>query len=236
VRWPLLLVVLAACGGKKPSGDGWTERPTEPTSRESGELTVTVELPDGLVLTTDNGYDLQWTGVELGDPRGYVLVGSGPVSLTLERALDDLGMIETEAKILRKRAIDGGYLITQTSQTFVRTTGWTELGGLNVTCDSALAAAGDVERAADWTEKVCLSVKITGAPAADGGPALDGLSTDQLGDLVNAGAFEGSTRIYSLAERYRAAKLLAVRLGLPADTPVEQVVDHFLGTPPSPSE
>jgi hypothetical protein len=232
VRWALLLLSLAACGSKKSSGDGWTERPTRPVSRQSGDFTVTVELPDGLELTTENGYDLQWTGVELGDPRGYVLIGAGPISLTLDRALDDLGMIESEAKVLRKRALDDGYLITQTSEAFVRTTRWSQLGGLNITCDSGLAAAGDFEGAADFTEKVCLSVEVAGAPAAEGGPALESLSTSQLGDLVNAGAFEGSTRIYSLPERYQAARLLAGRLGLPADAPVETIVDRFLSMPP----
>jgi hypothetical protein len=232
VRWPLLIVVVAVGCSSKKSGGGWTDRPVKAVSRESNGLTVTIELPPELQLTTDNGYDLQWTGVELGDPRGYILVGDGPVSLTLDRALDDLGLIEVEAKVHRKRAIDGGYLITQTTGTFVRTNAWTELGGQNVLCDSAIASGGNVDRAADWTERVCLSAKVTGVEPPTPSVDLESLSTSQLGDLVNAGAFEGSTRIYALAERYDAAKLLAGRLGLPTDTPVEQVVDRYLATPP----
>ncbi len=233
MRWPLLLL-LVACSGKKTSDPGgWLGRPVAPVSRESGALTFTISLPDGLQLTTENGYDLQWTGVELGDPRGYLLLGDGPVSLTLDRALDDLGFVENEAKILRKREIDGGYLITQTTGTFVRTNAWTELGGQNVLCDSAIASGGGVEAAADWTEKTCLSMEVSGAPPRGPAPDLATLSTAQLGDLVNAGAYDGSTQIASLAERHAAAKVLAGRLGMPSDAPVEAVVDRFLATPPA---
>jgi hypothetical protein len=230
ISWPVALA-LAACGGKHADDDGgWTTRPVRVQRHDVGVATLTIELPDGLEVVTGGGYDLKWEGHKLGDPRGYVLLDDDPLALTLDRTVADADL--DAAQLIRRRAIDGGYAVVQASSTFVRAVVWREWSGArSYLCDSAIPAGRARDRAADWAERVCLSVTVAGPPA----PApldLDALSTDQLASVIDSGAYQvdgaDAPRKASLAERAAAARILAARLAVEVDTPPEQVLDRYL--------
>jgi hypothetical protein len=117
VRTLWLAIALAACGETKPSGADWSSRPLETVAGKVGHgsdtFAFTVQLPKGLVadphLTENITIGYEPTPHDFTAPS--VMIGYDPIpAKTLDDALRDT-MPGPNDEIVRKDAIDGGYII-----------------------------------------------------------------------------------------------------------------------------
>jgi len=164
------VLLAAACGKSEASkqssiGEDWSARPLDVRSTGTvGGVAFALDLPAKMKLDVDDADRKEWLADKddyFSEPSVSVAVDAIPPG-DLDGAVDDM-MVGKEDVIVRRDAIDGGFIVTYHSKNkgLIKTRVWRRVRDKTLTCSAGQAKTGGVPSFDDtraWLETLCLSL------------------------------------------------------------------------------